>query len=223
MIKCIYAAMILILGSNLYAQQVTDCKVQLPALSGTYSGECKKGLAHGKGVAQGIDHYEGQFIKGLPEGNGIYKWADGSWYEGEWKKGMREGQGRLVKKDSVISGYWSADKYKGKALVPSYKITHSRSVARSTISKSIDSGNGVKIKIMLGGSDNTEIEDFTLAYTSGSEYRNGVTYGIEHSSLPLEVTVRYITWNQLHTVQYDVLFEFTIFDPGTWNVTIINM
>ena len=27
-------------------------------------------------IAQGIDHYEGQSSKGIPEGKGTYKWAD---------------------------------------------------------------------------------------------------------------------------------------------------
>jgi hypothetical protein len=79
------------------------------------------------------------------------------------------------------------------------------------------------IKVLLGGSDNSEIEDFSLAYTSGSEYRNTGTYGIQNTTVPVDVTVRYRTWNQLHSAQYDVLFEFTILDPGTWNITLINM
>lgn len=223
MIKYLYAAVFLILGSNLYAQQTTDCKVKLPALSGSYSGECKKGLAHGKGVAQGIDHYEGQFFKGMPEGNGTYKWANGSRYEGAWKNGIREGEGKYISGDTVVTGYWKANRYQGKVKIPSYKITANRNIQRWTITKSVETSNGVTIKLMLGGVENSEVEDFTLAGTSGSEYRNVGTYGIQNSSLPLEVTVRYKTWNQLHTAQYDVFFEVVIIDPGTWNITLINM
>jgi hypothetical protein len=222
MMKYIFATLFLILGSYVFAQQ-TDCKVNLPAISGFYSGECRKGLAHGKGIAQGIDHYEGEFIKGLPEGRGTYKWANGSWYEGEWKKGMREGLGKLVSGDTVVTGNWKENQFKGNARIPSYTITAGRNVQRYTITRSIVSGNGVTVKLMLGGSDNSEVEDFSLAYTSGSEYRNVGTYGIQNSSVPLDVTIRYRTWNQLHTAQYDVLFEFTIIQPGTWNVTLINM
>jgi hypothetical protein len=75
---------------------------------------------------------------------------------------------------------------------------------------------------MLGGTDNTTIEDFSFAYDSGQEYRMGNTYGIQNSSIPLEVKIRYRTWNQLHTVQYDVLFEFIINDSGTWDVVLSN-
>lgn len=76
---------------------------------------------------------------------------------------------------------------------------------------------------MLGGVENSEVEDFSLAFTSGTEYRNVGTYGIQNSSVPLEVTVRYLTWNQLHTVQYEVLYEFTVLEPGTYNITLTNM
>lgn len=86
------------LAIGLRAQQ-NDCKVLLESISGTYEGKCKNGLAHGKGIAQGTDRYEGTFVKGLPSGRGVYKWADGSFYDGEWKDGKKEGKGKLVKKD----------------------------------------------------------------------------------------------------------------------------
>jgi hypothetical protein len=222
MIKYVLAVVFFITGSYGFAQE-TICLVKLSEISGSYAGDCKKGLAHGHGIAKGIDQYEGDFFKGLPEGHGKYKWANGSWYDGEWKNGMRNGEGKFVSGDSVIQGYWKADKYQGKMRTASYKIVVSRNVARYTISKSVEPANGVTIKVLLGGSDNSEIEDFTLAYTSGSEYRNTGTYGIQNSNVPLDVTVRYRTWNQLHSAQYDVLFEFTILDTGTWNVTLINM
>ena len=45
------------------------CKVLMKEISGSYSGECKKGLADGKGEAKGVDRYIGAFKKGLPDGN----------------------------------------------------------------------------------------------------------------------------------------------------------
>ena len=35
------------------------CKVLKPEISGSYLGDCKKGLANGKGIARGTDGYEG--------------------------------------------------------------------------------------------------------------------------------------------------------------------
>jgi hypothetical protein len=222
MYKSLSLVLLLITATCVYGQQ-EGCKVLLPGISGAYVGECKKGLAHGKGLAQGTDRYEGHFSKGLPEGKGVYKWADGSWYDGEWKGGMRNGHGKFVRGDSIAEGFWKADSYQGKKPVAPYKIQANRNVQRWTITKSVELDTGVRIKLMIGGQENSEVEDFTLAYSSGNEFKNVGTYGIEHASVPLDVTIRYTTWNQLHSAQYDVLFEVTITEPGTWNITLVNM
>jgi hypothetical protein len=221
MVARFFLTVVFIFGNYVYAQQ-SDCKVIIADISGSYSGDCKNGLAHGKGVAQGIDRYEGQFLKGMPNGKGIYKWANGTYFEGQWKNGLKEGFGKMVYKDSSVTGYWKNDKYQGKKLMPPFEIINSRSVSRSTITKSVNAANGVRIKILQGGSDNTTIEDFSLSYDSGVEYHMTTTYGIENTSLPLYVKITYRTWNQLHTIQYEVLFEFIIYDPGTWDVVISN-
>jgi hypothetical protein len=221
MVNRILLIAVLMSGSYIFAQQ-SDCKVNLPDISGSYTGGCKNGLAHGKGVAQGIDHYEGQFVRGMPDGKGTYRWANGNYYEGQWKDGLKDGSGKMVYGDSIVSGYWRENKYMGAKLVPPYKILSSISVARSTITKSINSGNGVRIRLLLGGSDNSTVENFSLAYDSGDEYRLGSSYGIQNATFPMYVKVTYRTWNQLHTIQYDVIFEFTLNEPGTWEVVLNN-
>jgi hypothetical protein len=86
---------VFIFGSYVYGQQ-SDCQVKVARLSGTYTGGCKNGLAHGKGIAQGTDRYEGQFSKGIPDGKGTYTWANGTTYDGQWKNGMRDGDRKSV-------------------------------------------------------------------------------------------------------------------------------
>jgi hypothetical protein len=221
MIKSLFFIFVLFSASYLYSQS-DECKVLKPEISGTYQGGCKKGLAQGKGVARGTDSYEGQFDKGLPSGKGTYKWASGAYYEGQWKKGLREGEGRMVYPDSVVTGLWTKDKYMGKRMIPAYNIITSMSVSRFSIAKSADNNPGVKIRIMQGGSDNVSIEDLSLAYDSGSEYRNMNYYGIQNVIFPVGVKVKYRSWNQLRTAQYDVIFEFTINQPGNWDVLIYN-
>lgn len=76
-----------------YAQE--QCKVLKPEIADKYSGKCKKGLAHGQGLAEGKDRYEGDFKNGLPHGKGKYTWASGEIYEGYWKEGKREGEGKF--------------------------------------------------------------------------------------------------------------------------------
>lgn len=105
---------------------------------------------------------------------------------------------------------------------PPYKIINSRYVSRSTVKRSIDNINGVRIRIKQNGMDNTDIEDFSLTYDSGNEYRMGNIAGVENSSLPLYVEVTYRSWNTFHAVQFDVTYEFVIYCPGTWDVTIFN-
>jgi hypothetical protein len=221
MIKILFVVLILGIGYNLEAQ-ITDCKVMKPEISGTYEGGCKNGLAHGKGIGQGIDRYEGEFAKGLPNGKGTYRWASGIYYEGEWRKGLKEGEGKMVYPDSIVTGLWKEDNYVGKKALAPFKVLSSMSVSRYTITKSTSNRDGIKIRLLQGGTDNTSVEDFSLAYDSGSEYRNGNYYGIENVRYPLTVIVKYRSWNQIRTSQFNVNFEFVISQPGSWDVVIIN-
>lgn len=96
-----------------------ECTVALAAIKGEYSGECKKGKAHGKGKAAGVDNYEGDFKNGLPDGQGTYTWSNGDTYSGKFIKGLREGKGLMRYKrsgaaDSIVDGYWKKDAYVGK-------------------------------------------------------------------------------------------------------------
>jgi hypothetical protein len=213
---------LLLLSAGVTYAQNSECRVMKPEIAGIYQGECKKGLAQGKGIAQGIDRYEGQFSKGLPSGTGTYKWANGVYYEGQWKNGFRDGEGKMVYRDSVVSGFWREDRYLGKKKIAPYKIISSLSLSRYTISKSTGRNNTVKIRMTQGGSDNVSIEDFSLAYDSGSEFRSGNYYGIENISYPVTIKVKYRTWNQLKTSQYDVRFELEIDEPGSWDIVLIN-
>jgi hypothetical protein len=212
----------LFLACNILYSQEDECKVLKSDIAGTYSGGCRNGLAHGKGIAQGIDHYEGQFSKGLPDGKGKYTWSTGVYYDGQWKDGMRDGKGRMVYPDSVVTGYWKADKYLGKKILSPYKIISSLSVSRYTVQKSADRNFGVRIRLMQGGHDNISIEDFSMAYDSGTEYRSGNYYGIENVSFPLTVKLKYRSWNYLMTSQYNVIFEILFNEPGSWDIVLNN-
>ena len=215
-----------LLITNCALGQQTGCKVLMPSIAGAYSGDCKKGLASGKGIAQGIDHYDGQFIKGLPQGNGIYTWANGSYYQGQWAKGRKEGIGKMVyrtsDRDSVVTGYWNNDRFTGKIVYSPYSITRNRGVVRFGFRKITDSGDDILIKIYLGGELNTNIEEFSMAYDSGSEFQMGSSVGIQNIQFPLTVKITYRTWNQFHSSQSDVTFEFELFEPGKWELTLTN-
>jgi hypothetical protein len=216
--------MILLSGGMIHAQD--KCKVLMTEISGSYTGKCKKGLAHGQGLAKGTDTYEGRFSNGLPDGKGKYTWADGRIYEGSWSEGMREGQGTMIYPreggDSIVTGIWKDNEYYGPIPKPPYVVTRTRSVVRSSIRKINDMGSGVRIGIFLGGNYNVEITDFSLASDSGEKIMLGQRYGIQNAIPPYKVYLKYRTWNYLRTQQHDVIFEFTINEPGTFEVTIHN-
>ncbi len=119
----------LLLSTSLYAQ---ECEVLHPDLKGTYTGDCKKGKAHGHGKAEGKDKYEGDFRNGLPDGNGTYTWDNGNQYAGAWAKGKKEGKGKMTFKvsgrDSLVEGYWKKDVYVGKHEFPYTIYAKSKSV-----------------------------------------------------------------------------------------------
>ena len=110
--------LILLKQSALFGQDTSHtCKVLLESIKGEYSGECKKGLAHGKGESKGIFRYAGSFKYGLPNGKGILYSGD-NFFDGNFLDGLKEGKGEMhyIKPnnaDSIIKGYWSGDEFRG--------------------------------------------------------------------------------------------------------------
>ena len=224
LVKTLWFMLILFLGSILYAQE--ECKVLLPEISESYTGKCKKGLAHGKGLAVGTDTYEGRFLKGLPDGDGKYTWADGRVYEGSWTEGMRDGKGIMTYptagENSIVTGYWKKDEYVGTEFIPPYKVTRNQGLVRYSIRKVNEVGSGFSVGLYLAGSFNTDIDNFTMVPSSGQEFESGRKRGIENAIVPYSVSLKYRVWNQMHSQQHDVYFDFTINEPGTFEVTITN-
>ena len=96
-----------------------ECVVEKASLKGTYTGDCKKGKAHGHGKAVGSDIYEGEFKAGFPDGLGTYTWWNGNSFTGKYVKGLKEGKGKIIFKkegdqDSLVEGFWKKDVYIGK-------------------------------------------------------------------------------------------------------------
>ena len=128
----------------------------------------------------------------------------------------------MVYMDTAVNGERRKNHFMKAKRKAAYSVTLSRNVGRSILRKTIERSKEVKIKILMGGMDNIEIEDFFMSYSSGSEFRNSGTFGIQNASFPLFVVVNYRSWNQLHSRQYDVDFEFTIFEPASWDVMLTN-
>lgn len=138
--------------SFVYAQKdSSSCKVIMQEIAGTYTGDCKNGLANGNGKSNGLHHYTGSFKKGMPDGAGIYYYSDSVYYDGSFQEGIKEGKGEMhyVKKgmpDSVITGYWSGGEYRGKKY-STYTFASTEQFDQMEITPSKASGNTVTIEI----------------------------------------------------------------------------
>lgn len=214
-----------------YAQE--DCKVLVEKLEGQYTGDCKKGLAHGNGEAIGIDTYIGEFKKGKPHGEGKYIDSSGDIHEGFWKKGKKEGYGNSIiyaGTDTVIKeGYWRDNKYYGKNALP-YKVTHSFDVSKVQFFQK-DKGDIVNLKFQVYGRPNYYIKELIVECENGHKdlsYRGEVSfYDIQ---VPFKVKMQYKTIKLKTSLNNDPSasqeiyceLEFEIYQQGSWDIIISN-
>jgi hypothetical protein len=201
------------------------CKVLKPEISEKYVGNCKKGLADGKGFAEGKDKYEGKFKKGLPNGKGKYTWSTGEVYDGNWKDGKRNGEGKYTFKsngyDSTQVGIWKDDSFFKKIVPSPYTVYRSNGIKRYTVRR-IGDGNRMTLSLMQDGSNNSSISGFSYYSTSGTTFSVGPKPGYENITFPCTFKVYYRTQNSLKGGIISVEFEIEIKEPGNWDITINN-
>ncbi len=220
-----------------------ECKVLLDEIAGNYSGECKKGMANGLGKAVGkLAIYEGQFRKGLPDGEGTVTFMDGRKFTGEWKNGEIYGFGEFTGNDEKVQkGYFKGTienfRYMGedKSSLQGYRILETERLDNATYTfvNSDPSGNTVTIKIFENNI--REITNFEiLKITSGviqlvTNQGGRLNAEIVRVTFPITLGLRYIIpyGTQDTTLPGGVAnlnsprrIEFTIMEPGQWTVTI---
>ncbi len=106
--------LILIVFDAAGAAEEEKCRVMDPDIADDYKGECKEGLANGKGISKGRDTYEGDFLNGKPHGKGTYSWYNGDVYTGDWIDGLRQGWGTLKRPNGAYyEGEWKNGKRDG--------------------------------------------------------------------------------------------------------------
>jgi hypothetical protein len=209
--------------TNHTATAQTSCKVLLPAISGSYAGDCKLGLANGTGQATGEDFYKGEFVKGLPEGKGTYVWKNGGTYEGEWKKGMRDGRGlythTVENRDSILEGQWIEDKYVGKKALAQYVIEYRNGIGRVSCIRTGDRPY-VRYVFSRNGGESNNISSLMLQGTSGSESLTPAFTGFEYVEFPFHGNVKFNAPNNFYSAIITCELRLTINHPGAWTVTI---
>jgi len=181
-------------------------------------------LAHGKGLAIGIDRYEGSFKKGYPEGKGTYTWSNGDAYTGEWRMGKRDGIGEFIQyqeNDTIlISGVWENGAFIGP--VPEKpKVITATGIERYGFQRQGE-GNQLTINFYINGSVNAGIEDLSIIPSSGTQFVNGNSIGIEAIAYPVSCRISYYSWNKMHTAKVFSRFEFKITQTGRWVLNIHN-
>lgn len=222
--KVIFSAVILLITflANILTAQ-TDCKVLLPAIAGNYAGNCKKGLADGIGQATGEDFYKGEFVKGLPEGKGIYTWKNGATYNGEWKRGMRNGNGvysyKFQNTDSVLEGVWKEDRYLGKKALSPYEIEYRTGIGRVSCVRTGDRPY-IKYVFSRNGLESNNISGLLLQGSSGTENLRTEFTGFESVKFPFHGNVRFFAPNNFYASTLSCELRLTINKPGAWIVTI---
>lgn len=207
------------------AQAQVDCKVLQAGIDSVYVGKCKKGLAHGDGLAIGTDRYEGRFKQGFPNGHGTYSWATGETFTGNFVNGLREGEGiysyPVDGMEVTLEGIWKDDVYIGeKPRKPS--VRQSVSIDRHNFRKNAGSKNRVLIDFFQNGDRNKGILNLLLTTTSGYPTELGQSRGYDEVTFPVTITVKYETFNKLHTTLIHCVFDFTIYEPGDWRVELFN-
>ncbi len=97
------------------------CYVADPYVNGVYTGECKNGIADGKGKAVGRDIYEGEFKDGQFDGEGVYIWEGGDRYIGLFKQGYMNGNGVVIYTNGErLVGTWMNGKIVDREVVNYY-------------------------------------------------------------------------------------------------------
>lgn len=211
--------------SPLLAQQKNDadCKVLLKELFGAYEGDCKNGFAHGKGVAKGIDSYFGLFKEGLPSGKGVYTYQNGDVFVGTFKNGQKNGEGEfryLVHgKDSVVTGVWKSNVYKGPLVKEGYRVTNFNNIEYHTVKKTTDSVNVVEISFERLTRKYIP-SDLSVSFTSGYRLAANQKVILVGYQLPVTCSLRYTIATSGGIRQCN--FDLMILEPGKWEVLLSN-
>ena len=212
----------LLLNLNSFSQdKKTNCRVLLNSISGTYEGGCRNGFAHGKGIAHGIDSYEGRFKEGLPNGSGKYTWANGNIYKGEWKKGKRHGIGTLYSSSNgeSIKGYWKEDEFIKEIEDPGYRVINQYNIENISFVKKGDDENKIVLKFMRDGKLHTDMDGLNIRVSSGLLNKSS-SYVYRSIVLPWTCNIEFASFSKLTNLVYHCKVNYEITRKGSWEIII---
>lgn len=199
-----------------------SCKVLVKNLQEIYEGKCKKGLAHGQGIAVGIDRYKGKFIKGFPHGKGTYIWQNGNYYIGSWYNGKRSGKGKFVSilnnTETILDGYWENDQYLGKSKPVDFKYRIIIGDVRLTYLHLNKEGNNIELLIRRDGYQiNDSIFDYGFISDYGTIQISGSELEFNHVTFPFKADIKFsVLYENIHSnvTDFRYIFEIEILQRG---------
>ena len=209
---------------DLKAQEKSSCKVLMPAISGTYKGKCKNGLADGKGKAVGEDTYVGMFKNGLPDGSGKYTYKNGNVYNGYWKKGVKDGAGvfsySVNGKKEVLRGYWKNGEYVGESNPDLfYRMTNQTGITNYSIRKL--KGDQQQIVISFVNQVTKYVpRDLSLDVSSGKVDQQNNRMVVTLFATPISCSIHYTI--RMANMNKQCFLGFEILKPGNYEVVITN-
>jgi hypothetical protein len=211
--------------------QTPTCIVLKDSLIGSYEGGCEKGKASGIGKASGVDTYDGNFKNGLPEGKGKYTWKNGDYYDGAWKAGLKEGKGEMHlnarKKDSVVTGFWKKDVYKGENEKPYVIYNVTSDIGRVSVAKISGKKHDIVISVenLMDGNGTSMRTNSLQAATVMTDFQ--ITRGIYLSKASTTLTNKDVTTFKDVTFPFRGVFyfgtssvEIEFFEESNWDVTV---
>jgi hypothetical protein len=228
--KILFLFVTLALGCTIIkAQDSASCEVVLLPIVGQYTGECKNNKAHGMGKSVGMDTYEGEFKKGYPDGEGTYTWKNGDYYKGTLKKGQRQGKGefhflRTGAPDSVVTGYWQKDNYKGRNLKPYIIANTTSDVGRVEVNNTGGKEKSITVSVIsrvgttsIGSAGNNIVRMTSVNVITG-RYLVKATNALTDKEITVFQQVEFPFRAIFMFGNAQVEIEF--FDEGTWDVSV---
>jgi len=231
----------ILLGMSASLLPAQNCEVLGPeSIIGTYEGDCKRGRAHGEGVASGEAKYIGEFKKGYPEGEGTIEYPNGDIFSGEWEDGKIMGYGYKIEAVDTLSGYWKGDpmevRFMGtdKEDLKGYKILAKDNVpGGSPIIEKSEEGAENQLTIKLSDINRSiravSFNEISSGQPQQPQYVNpGQTansFGrtilqLKDVVYPFTGTIRYQVLNKSANFALPVVLRFQILEPGNWIVSI---
>ena len=207
-----------------FPQQNDTCKVLLKGIDSLYNGQCKDGLANGKGTSTGDDSYSGMFKNGLPDGKGKYTYKNGDVFDGYWSTGLKNGQGKfsytLNGQKMTLRGYWKNGDYAGVSNPDeSYKITAQTGIESYSIKRTEDTGSQIKVSF-VGVMAKVVPTGLKVTSSSGHIHQENKNFSIYDFVCPNNCTIGFVIRTTGGDRQCNLDFE--ILKPGKYEVLITN-